>query len=96
MVGVVLEEVSRKSSQTGRKTRVHAPRVAYRHPRTGAEQVLEPTSFGQERFTPGAPIELVYDPAADAMRRPDANPWRAAVVLIAVGVGFVVAQWAAG
>jgi hypothetical protein len=91
--GTVIEEVSRRSSQVGRRTVMHAPRVAYVHPRSGVESVFEPSAFGQHRFAPGQPIDLVYDPAKDVVRLP-AQSLRGPIVMLLVGVGFFVAEWA--
>ncbi|MBD8868484.1 hypothetical protein [Nocardioides donggukensis] len=90
--GTVLEELSRRSTQTGRNSRTYAPRVAYRHPLTGVEAVLEPTRFGQHRFTAGESTALVYDPARDRVFRPLDRPVRETTVLVLLGVGFIVAQ----
>lgn len=91
--GTVIEEVSRKSAQTGRRRLLYAPRIAYRHPMTGRDEVFEPSSFGGRRFTADEPAELVYDPAADRLFRPLDQPVRETVVLGLVGVGFIVAQY---
>lgn len=90
--GTVLEEVSRTSTQPGRRTRVHAPRVGYADPATGRHATLEPTSFDTRRFAPGDPVELAHDPATGAVRRLGTTTTKDTVVLVAVGVGFILAQ----
>lgn len=91
-VGTVIEEVSRTSTKTGRRTRVHAPRVAYTHPDTGADATLEPTTFGTSRFAPGDPVALAHNPATGTVRRLRTTTVKDTVVLTAVGAGFIIAQ----
>ncbi len=90
--GTVVEEVARKSTQTGRRTFTYAPRVSYRHPRTGRDETYEPTGFGKTRFTVGEQTPLIHDPADDRVYRPLDRPVKDTVVLVLVGVGFIAAQ----
>ena len=91
--GTIIEEVTRKSSQTGRRKLMYAPRVAYQHPRTGRDEVFEPKGFNQNRFAVGERAELIYDPAKDRVFRPLDRPVKDTVVLVLVGVGFITAQF---
>ena len=91
--GTVVEELSRRSSRPGRRTVLHAPRVSYCHPRTGAVEVHEPTGFGQRRWSAGEAVDLVHDPATDRVRLPEPEPLRALLVCGLVGIGLIVAQW---
>jgi hypothetical protein len=93
LTGTVLEEVSRKSTQTGRNTYTYGPRVSYIHPRTGAEAVLEPVSFTQSRYTVGEQVLLAYLPDTDRVTRPDPSSVAQLTLLVLVGVGFLLAGW---
>lgn len=93
--GLIVDEVSRESRKSGRKNLLYAPRVAFRHPTTGHDGVYEPTRFGQHRFTVGSRTPLVYDPATDRVFRPLDRPIRETLVLVALGVFFIVAQFLA-
>ena len=91
--GTVVEEASRRSSQTGRRSLMHAPRVAFQHPKTGADEVYEPSRFGGERFTVGKRTALYYDPHKDSVGRPLDRPFRDTAILVILGVGFLAAQY---
>lgn len=91
--GVVIQEISRKSSQTGRNRRLYAPRVSYLHPATGHGEIYEPTRFGSHRFTVGESTPLIYDPRRTRLFRPLERPARDTVVLLSLGIGFIVAQY---
>ena len=93
LTGTVEEEVFRVSTKTGRKSRSYGPRVSYIHPGTGTESILEPVSFGRRRFVAGEPVDLAYDPESGEVTRPDPPSWRETAVLVAVGVGFILAEW---
>ena len=91
--GTIVEEVSRRSSQTGRRSLMYAPRVAFQHPSTGAEEVYEPSRFGGERFAVGERTALYYDPQKDSVGRPLDRPFRETAIIVIVGVGFFAAQY---
>ncbi len=90
--GTVVEEVSRRSSQTGRRTLLYAPRVSYTHPMTGAAKILEPSGFGQRRFSVGEQLMLRHDPGSGEVRLVGTTaPWRL-VVVGALGVLLFIAE----
>ena len=91
--GTIVEEVSRRSSQTGRRSLMYAPRVAFQHPKTGADEVYEPSRFGGERFAVGEQTALHYDPQKGSVGRPLDRPVRETAVLVIIGVGFLAAQY---
>ena len=91
--GTVVEEVVRRSSLSGKPSRLYAPRVRYQHPRTGADETFEPRSFNGERFDVGAPAQLYHDPRTDSVRRPPYRPLRSAAITTAVGVALIVAPF---
>lgn len=91
--GVVIEEIARKSRQTGRNKRLYAPRVSFLHPATGNGEIYEPTRFGQHRFTVGESTPLIYDPRKDRLFRPLERPVRDTLVLLSLGIGFIAAQY---
>jgi|GEM_PF-6898937 len=94
--GTVVEELKRKSPTTGRRDHTYAPKVSYQHPKTGASEVYEPSRFGQERFETGSRTELIYDPEKDRIYRAAERPIRDTIVLVAVGLGLMVAQYFSG
>ena len=91
--GTIVEEVSRQSSQTGRRSRMYAPRVSFQHPKTGADEVYEPSRFGGERFAVGERTALYYDPQNDSVGRPLDRPFRETAIIVTLGVGFLAAQY---
>ncbi len=90
--GTIVEERSRKSTQTGRRRRMHAPVVTYQHPVSGRPETYEPTRFGGSRFVVGSQTALVFDPAKDRVFRPLDRPVKDMAVLSLVGIGFIVAE----
>ncbi len=91
--GTIVEEVSRRSSQTGRRTLTYAPRVSFQHPRSGAGEVYEPSRFGRERFAVGEQTALYYDPRTDSVGRPLDRPLRDTAIIVILGIGFLAAQY---
>ncbi len=94
--GTIVEELSKKSSQTGRRRLLYAPRVVFQHPRTGKDEVYEPTGFGGSRFTVGERTDVIYDPATERVFRPLDQPVRETTVLVLVGLGLIAAQYFGG
>lgn len=91
--GAIVEEVSRQSTQTGRRSPMYAPRVRFQHPKTGVDQVYEPSRFGGERFVVGERTALYYDPRKDAVNRPLDRPVKETAIIVIIGLGFLAAQY---
>jgi hypothetical protein len=72
---------------------MYAPRVRYQHPKTGVDEVYEPSRFGGERFSVGERTALYYDPRKDLVGRPLDRPIRDTAILLIVGIGLMVAQF---
>lgn len=65
----------------------------FRHPKTGAEEIYEPSRFGGERFAIGERTALYYDPQKGAVDRPLDSPFRETAIIVIIGVGFLAAEY---
>lgn len=88
ITGTVIEEVSVTSSQTGRNTKMYAPKVRFLEPHTGNERVYEPKRHTNDRFSVGESVDLIYDQRKNAVHHPDRQPYR--TTIITVGFGLLI------